>query len=188
MILTGLTIELRPVERRYIDLFLRWFNNPEVCQYTLRTRPLTREEEEEWLNKLHQRQGDVVFIVAEKGREEPIGTCGLHRISATNRGAELGIVIGEKDCWGRGFGTEAMNLLCEYGFQVLNLHRIGLSVYEYNARGIRCYEKVGFRIEGRLREARFWNGRYWETVQMGLLENEWRSRREASCNAAVGGC
>ena len=64
-----------------------------------------------------------------------------------------------------------------FGFNQLNLNRIGLEVYEYNERACRCYEKVGFRKEGRQRDGRFWDGRYWDVLQYGLLANEWRNRR-----------
>src|SRR6267378_3834328 len=68
-----------------------------------------------------------------------------------NRSGELGIALGRRDCWGKGFGTDAVRTLCRWGFAELNLHRVHLKVYEDNPRGIACYEKVGFRQEGRLR-------------------------------------
>lgn len=64
-------------------------------------------------------------------------------------------------------------MLCGYGFEILNLNRIGLSVFEYNERGRRCYEKVGLRVEGRRRQAKYWRGRYWDALEMGLLASEW---------------
>lgn len=179
MFLQGERLYLRPPEREHLDLLLRWFNDPEVTQYVLRYRPLGRAEEEEWLAKVNRSPEEMVLLIVAREGDVPIGTCGLHRIGLPNRNAELGIAIGEKAYWNRGFGREAMNLLCGYGFQTLNLHRIGLSVYEYNHRGVRCYERVGFRPEGRRREARFWNGRYWDVLEMGLLAREWRGQVDA---------
>lgn len=172
----GERIYLRAPEKGDIDLFLKWINDPEIHRFVLRYRPLGREEEEEWLAGLPKRQEDVVFVIVRKEKDEPIGSCGLHRISLPNRSAELGITIGEKRYWSQGYGREAMGLLCGYGFESLNLNRIGLSVYEYNPRGQRCYEKLGFRIEGRRRQARFWDGRYWDVLEMGLLVEEWHNR------------
>jgi len=177
--LKGERVGLRAPEREHIDLFLKWFNDLDILQYVLRVRPMGRAEEEEWLAGLSKRPDDLVFVIAALEGGVPIGSCGLHRISASNRSAELGIVIGEKENWNRGYGREAMNLLCGYGFGVLNLNRIGLSVYEYNVRGIRCYERVGFRPEGRRRAARFWDGRYWDILEMGLLASEWKAGRES---------
>jgi len=177
--LKGERVGLRAPEREHIDLFLKWFNDLDILQYVLRVRPMGRAEEEEWLAGLSKRPDDLVFVIAALEGGVPIGSCGLHRISASNRSADLGIVIGEKENWNRGFGREAMNLLCGYGFGVQNLNRIGLSVYEYNVRGIRCYERVGFRLEGRRRAARFWDGRYWDILEMGLLASEWKAGRES---------
>jgi len=176
--LKGERVGLRAPEREHIDLFLRWFNDLEILRYVLRIRPMGRAEEEEWFANLSKRPEDLVFVIVAIEGGAPIGSCGLHRISASNRSAELGIVIGEKEYWNRGYGREAMGLLCRYGFEALNLNRIGLSVYEYNVRGIRCYERAGFRLEGRRRVARFWEGRYWDILEMGLLEAEWRAGRE----------
>jgi len=178
MFLKGDRVGLRPPQRESIDSYLAWMSDLDILQFILRVRPMGRAEEEEWFVNLSKRPDDVVFEIVSREGGVPIGSCGLHRISASNRSAELGIVIGEKEYWNRGFGREAMNLLCGYGFGVLNLNRIGLSVYDYNARGIRCYERVGFRHEGRRRAARFWNGKYWDILEMGLLESEWRSARE----------
>ncbi len=188
MFLSGERLRLRAPEREHIDGFLRWLNNPEVYRFIQRYKPLGRIEEEELISNAHKRPEDVLFAIELKEREGvglPIGCCGLHRLNLPNRSAELGIVIGEKEYWGRGYGREAMNLLCGYGFQMLNLNRLGLSVYEYNARAIRCYEHVGFKIEGRKREGRFWDGRYWDIVEMGLLAREWRERQQADLPAAV---
>ena len=173
-------LRLRAPEREHIECFVRWLNEREVVQYIQRFRPLSRIEEEELLASAHKRPEEVLFVIEARepgGVGRPIGCCGLHRISLPNRSAELGIIIGEEEFRGRGFGREVMNLLCEYGFQVLNLNRIGLEVYEYNARAVRCYERAGFQHEGRRREARFWNGRHWDSLQMGILAAEWRRER-----------
>ena len=93
------------------------------------------------------------------------------------RHAAFGITIGCKDAWGKGHGTEATRLVVGHAFQVLNLNRVWLYVYEFNPRGIRVYEKVGFRTEGRLRQDAFRDGRYWDTIVMGLLRDEWEARQ-----------
>jgi RimJ/RimL family protein N-acetyltransferase len=176
--LNGERVGLRPPQRENIDAYLAWMNDLDVLQYLLRIRPMGRAEEEEWFDSLSKRPDDVVFEIVSLEKNAPIGACGLHKISGSNRSAEIGISIGDKSLWGRGLGREAMGLLCRYGFDVLNLNRIGLNVYAYNQRGIRCYERVGFKHEGRRRAARFWNGKYWDILEMGLLESEWRSARE----------
>jgi len=178
MFLKGERIGLRHPQKGSIHAYLKWMNDLDVLQYILRIRPMSLAEEEEWFANLHKRPEDVIFEIASLESGAPIGSCGFHKISASNRSAELGILIGDKSLWGKGYGREAMGILCRYGFDVLNLNRIGLQVYEYNVRGIRCYERVGFKHEGRRRAARFWNGKYWDSLEMGLLESEWRSARE----------
>lgn len=180
MLLQGARVRLIPPDRRHIDDLLRWMNDPEIWSFIRRDRPLGRVEEEEWFAGLHKRPGDVPFIIGLSDGGQAIGSCGFHGLGSPNGSAELGIAIGEREYWSRGFGLEAMELLCEYGFQVQNLHRIGLSVFDYNVRGVRCYEKAGFRLEGRRREARFWEGRYHDILEMGLLASEWRERREVA--------
>jgi RimJ/RimL family protein N-acetyltransferase len=179
MFLKGERVGLRHPRAENLEAYLAWLNDLDVLQYVMRVRPMGRAEEEEWLANLHKRPDDLVLEIALLESGEAIGSCGFHRISSSNRSAGLGILIGDKSYWGRGYGREAMKLLCGYGFDLLNLNRIGLSVYAYNERAIRCYERVGFRHEGRRREARFWNGKYWDILDMGILESEWRSVRES---------
>ena len=89
------------------------------------------------------------------------------------RRAEIGIVVGEKSEWSKGLGTDTVRLVLCYAFQELGLNRVELTTDEDNARAIRCYEKVGFKPEGRLRQDRFQEGRYVDTVIMGLLREEY---------------
>jgi RimJ/RimL family protein N-acetyltransferase len=170
----GERVYLRPVELEDMELFLAWMNDPEIHQYLARFKPLNRCEEKEWLEKLHTRPGECVFGIALKEGDRLIGTCGLRQAELPHRAADLGIAIGEPAFHGKGYGAEAMRLLLAYGFDTLGLHRIGLFVYANNARGIRCYEKCGFRREGVKREARWWNGRWWDVLEYGILEHEWR--------------
>jgi RimJ/RimL family protein N-acetyltransferase len=106
-----------------------------------------------------------------------IGSTGLHEIDYKNRHAVFGIVIGEKEAWGKGYGTEVTALITGYAFETLNLNRVGLEVYEDNERGIKAYERVGFTREGVLRQAMYREGRYWNKIVMSILREEWEARR-----------
>lgn len=108
-----------------------------------------------------------------------IGQCGLSHFNeyhATGRVSELGIGIGDRDYWGKGYGREAIALLLEYGFRHWNLHRIWLRTHAANERAIRCYTACGFVEEGRLRQHEWRNGRYVDTVLMGILQPEWEAQ------------
>lgn len=173
----GQRIYLRPPETEDMDLFLAWMNDPELHQYFLRFAPLGRAEEKEWLENLHKRENEYHFAIALKEGDRLIGNCTLRCGLRPHRAADLGIGIGDKRYQSQGYGAEAMQLLLAYGFDTLNLHRVGLHVYAYNSRAIRCYEKCGFRHEGTQREARWWAGRWWDILEYGILEEEWRKAK-----------
>jgi RimJ/RimL family protein N-acetyltransferase len=104
-----------------------------------------------------------------------VGNCGLIDIDWQNRSAEMGILIGEKQYWNQGFGSKAMRLLLKHGFENLNLHRLWLRVFETNQRAIRSYEKAGFTLEGKFREAQFLDGKYVDVMIMSMLHSGWQS-------------
>jgi RimJ/RimL family protein N-acetyltransferase len=167
----GLTTRLRRIERTDIPTFVRWFSDPAVREFLLINRPISMAEEELWFEQqLKDQDSELFAIETHDGRH--IGNIGLHRLNRLHQSAELGIVIGEKECWGHGYGSDAIRTLLRFAFDELNLHRIYLKVYEDNARGIRAYEKCGFRHEGRLREAIYRKGRYYDELLMSVLRYE----------------
>lgn len=126
----------------------------------------------EWFSK---EQDQRMFIIRELATDQPIGFVGLDGNNWVAGDAWVGIGIGESACWGRGYGTEAMRLILAYGFRELNLHRVSLSVFEYNPRGYKSYLKAGFREEGRERQWIKRDGRYWDMIYMGILRQEWEA-------------
>jgi len=174
--LKGERITLGPVKREYIESYLKWFNDPEITRYLSMFRPFTRMMEEDWIENLKNRDDTIVFAIIipdENNVEKLIGNCGLHAIDWKNRVAEVGITIGEKEYQSKGYGTEAMEILLEYGFKTVNLNRIQLRVYEFNSRAINSYNKIGFVNEGRMRQAIFINGEYHDVIFMSILQEEW---------------
>jgi RimJ/RimL family protein N-acetyltransferase len=179
--LKGENVLLRPIKRSDISCFLRWFNDPEMVQYLDMYLPMTEMSEEKFIEDLGttRARSDIIFVVEaiEGESSKPIGNCGLHSISPKDHNATFGIIIGEKDYWGRGYGVEAARLLINYGFQQLNLHRISSTAIAYNDRSIKLHKKLGFREEGRLRQAMFKNGQYHDRVEFGILGEEWKGLR-----------
>ena len=174
-IVQGDHVFLRAVEMSDLDRCLRWVADSEVTQYLLIGRfPINRLREEEWLSNLYKSQSAVHFAVCKVEDSAHIGVCALHDIDWVDRFATLGILIGDKGHWGRGLGTEAIGLLGDYAFKVLNLNRLELAVFDFNDRATRSYTKLGFHSEGRLRSKRFKNGRYCDEILMGVLAPEWR--------------
>jgi len=132
----------------------------------------------EWAEKQLQESGDTTywFMIRTLEDDRLLGDIGLEVTGWNQRNAFVGLGIGPREFWGRGYGTEAMELALQYGFLELNLHRVMLNVFEYNPRAIRSYEKSGFQHEGRIREALFREGKRWDLLFMGILRTEWMKK------------
>ena len=170
------TVRLRAIERQDLPLFVAWLNDPEVRQNLLVNIPLSQAQEDGWFERTLTRPLEEQPLGIEVRTPEGwrlVGNCSFFDLDWRNRCCEIGIFIGDKEFWGRGYGTQVMRLMLNYGFNTLNLNRIYLRVYESNPRGIRCYEKAGFRHEGRLRQAIFQDGRYIDLLMMGIIRSEW---------------
>jgi len=174
--LKGELINLREVEKRDLDEIMKWVNKKEINKYlSYFLYPVSREEEEKFLEKaMSQNDAEKNLVIETKGGEY-LGQINLHNIDWKNRNAELGIVIGKEDYWSKGYGTDAIKTLLDYAFHQLNIYKIYLRVFEYNQRGIRCYQKCGFKEEGRLRKGHFYEGTFYDVIVMGLLKDEFES-------------
>lgn len=175
--LTGTAVVLRALEREDAPRLQLWINDPEVTRTLQVHRPMSLAAEEGFIERSASSEHDVVVGIVERATDQLIGTAGLHRIDFRNRHAGFGIAIGDKQKWGKGYGTETTFLVARYAFDTLNLNRLWLHVYDSNPAGIRCYEKVGFKREGVLRQDHFGEGRYADTIVMGLLRDEWKPPR-----------
>ena len=173
----GTKVYLRPLARDDAPLLAQWINDPEVTRTLLMYRPMSLHAEEAWIASLGTSPDEVVLGIALKHSDALIGSTGLHRIDWKNRHASFGILIGVKDEWGKGYGTEATTLMTAYAFETLNLNRVWLQVYDNNARGRRVYEKVGFQTEGVLRQETYRQGRYFDAFIMAILRQDWEQRK-----------
>lgn len=181
--LRGELVYLRPAAREDLALFVRWFADAETARGLMLRAPFSEAAEEQWFTDMVGRQGktDYHFVICRLTDHQPIGTAGLHGLDLENGVAEFGISIGEKSEWNRGFGTDALHAICDFGFGELRLNRIELEVYASNPRARRSYEKAGFVLEGTLRERHFAEGRHEDVLIMSLLRSEWaaQDRRRA---------
>jgi len=169
----GKRVRLRAYREDDLKNALAAMNNAAVTRYLKFMQPMSQASEREWLERSMRGEHPNQFNLAvESNDSEFIGSVGLMNIDQRNRDAELGILIGRPDDWGKGFGTEAALLMLRHGFEEMNLHRIHLRVYDYNVRGIKSYVKLGFKEEGRLRQAHFRHGGWHDIVIMGILADE----------------
>lgn len=176
--LIGERIILREYTKEDLPYMRKWVNDMEITQYlsNIFLYPHTLNETENFLNAMLQgNSGFKGFIIAEKETEKYIGQIDLIKIDWVNRVGTLGIVIGTKENLSKGYGTEAIKLIQEFAFNKLNLNKLDLEVRAYNERAIRCYEKCGFKEEGRIRENFFTDGKYTDTLFMGILKREYEA-------------
>jgi RimJ/RimL family protein N-acetyltransferase len=172
----GERIRLRSIERGDLPHYVEWLNDPEVIEGLVMNVPFSLDDETRWFENLANRPAEERPLAIEIRDGEGwklIGSCGFHEIDWKGRAAEVGIAIGHKASWNQGYGTETMRLMLQYGFETLNLNRIFLRVYEYNRRAVRSYEKAGFVLEGRMRQARYHAGKYHDEYIMSVLRSEW---------------
>ena len=157
----GRLVTLRRHRQENLPHVVRWYRDPELARLTrYQTRPMPLEEIESFFRNRLLSAEALAYAIHVRGNERLIGVTTFSALDPDNGSALFHITIGEPDCWGRGFGTETVTLMLGHAFEKLGLHRVGLSVFAFNERAIRSYEKAGFREEGRLREAVWRDGRW----------------------------
>jgi RimJ/RimL family protein N-acetyltransferase len=170
--LEGGLVRLRAYERVDADTMNELFSDPNVLGGIGSVRfPQGVAGFNEFLDGVRDSATTAAFAIETLSGRSPVGGCGLEEIESAVRAATLGIWIG-KPYWGRGFGTDATRTLCRFGFRYMNLHRIELNVFAWNASAVRAYEKVGFRMEGTRRRSAFHAGVHTDSYVMGLLDEE----------------
>ena len=172
----GDLVALGPLRRDLLSLYQRWINDLRTMR-TLGVPPLpmTSEKEQEWYDRQSKTEDDVPFTIYERESLRPIGNTGLHGVDHRNRTATFGILIGEFECRGKGYGTETTRLMLDYAFTALGLHNVMLTVFAFNPAGIKAYERAGFKEIGRRRESRMMGGRLWDEIYMDCLSSEFES-------------
>jgi RimJ/RimL family protein N-acetyltransferase len=182
--LEGRSVVLRRHVPEDLPTVTRWYRDPELARLTrYQTRPMSPAEVERFFRTRLLSADALAYAIVERRLGQPIGFTTFSALDADNGSVLFHITIGERGAWGRGLGTETAELMLGHAFERLGLHRVGLSVFSFNTRAIRSYEKVGFRVEGRLRDAILRDGRYWDEIQMGILRDEWLTRRRAGAAA-----
>ena len=169
--LVGDRIYLSPRNSEDVEKFTEWLNDFETTDYTGRSGILTTlDGERKYLEENSNPEATFVIVTLEDNKM--IGTVSLEDINWINRTATLGIFIGDKEFRSKGYGTEAIRLILEYGFKYMNLYNIKLDLMEFNERALKCYQKCGFKEYGRRRKCKFVNGKYYDSISMDILADE----------------
>jgi RimJ/RimL family protein N-acetyltransferase len=177
--ITGERVALRRHVPANLAAYRRWYGDPEVARLIgYRSTPMPAAQIDRFFQARAIGPDALALAIHIRTTERLVGTCAFSQLDGDNGSALFHITIGEKDAWGQGYGREATELMLEHAFSRLRLHRVALSVFAFNERAIRAYDKAGFVLEGRSRESIWRDGRYWDELQMSVLEAEWQVRRD----------
>ena len=179
----GPRVRLVPLDReRHLDNYVRWFNDPEVTRWLSNYLPLSRLAEEAFFERVARFETDIVWAVLdEHGRH--IGGTGLHGIDWPNRMATSGIVLGEKDVWGHGYGGEVMQVRTAWAFEELGLHRIESACFAGNVASARCLARAGYRQMGTARRKWWRRGEWHDCYLWEILDEDYFARRAGGASS-----
>jgi len=172
--LVGQKLYLRSLEESDIsEEYVGWLNNYEVTRYLETGKvPTTSETIHKYLESFRGSSNDIIFAIIDRETEQHIGNVTLNRINWIHRTADTGLMIGEKDFWGKGYAFEAWSLIIEYAFQRLGLRKIIAGSVDSNVASIAVLKKLGFKVEGTFRQEFLVDGEYRDGVRLGLLKEE----------------
>lgn len=168
-----MSIKLEPIDKIGVETLYVWQNDINVKYPLMGFRfPVQKKAIEEWLEALRKDNGvnRVVYGIFEDG--QGVGMVSLHDIDHISRKCMFGIYVADQDKRGKGIGSKAMNLILDFAFNGIGLHRVGLEVLDSNENAISLYHKVGFHDEGMKRQAYFVNSKFIDIRLMSILYNE----------------
>ena len=161
-------VYLSPINVEDTEKYVKWLNDKRINQYlTIYNRLVSLTGEKEFLEK--EGKKEFMLAIIKKENDELIGNIGLDTLDYKNGRATLGIFIGEEENLSKGYGSEAINLMVKYGFEVLRLHTINLKVFDDNPRAQKAYTKCGFKICGTYHESLYRDGKYHDEIVMEII-------------------
>lgn len=177
-LLTGKKVRLTSVQEADLKIINQWYQDTEFMRLFDGTpaRPRTQEQTKKWFETDMQADNNYYFAIRPTMNDDIIGIVDISSIMWNHGTGWLAIAIGDDTLRGQGYGTEAMELVLDFAFRELNLHRIQLTVFEYNTAAIALYEKLGFTREGAHREFLHRDGKRYDMILFGILRHEWEGR------------
>lgn len=183
--LWGEKVYLRPLNGDDAELYYEMFYGTEVRRLTGTQKHITKGQITAYIERKAGDDSGVLLLIARVDTDEVIGDIAIQDIDRNNRTANMRIAIGDQAHQGQGYGREALLLMLDYGFGILNLHRMELEVFTYNKRAEHVYESIGFVREGVRRQVLFYNHEYHDAILMSMLESEYRERYWSSGTAGL---
>lgn len=171
----GDKVKLRAYKKEDIPLACEYMNDSETKKLLVNNIPfpMSLEQEEKWFEGLAGLKDTYNFAIEALEEGKYIGGCGINSINWLSRIVTVGIFIGDKNYWGKGYGTDAMKVLLRFIFEQMNMNKVKLNVFGFNQRAKRSYEKCGFKVEGVLKQEIFRDGQYYDDYAMAILFEEW---------------
>jgi RimJ/RimL family protein N-acetyltransferase len=173
-ILSGENINLRPITSDDAPAMFASLSDAESMRLTGTQQTFTLAQVEQYCVRVAQADDRIDYAITLKDDSSYIGEVVLNEIDWTNRSANFRIALASSAYFGKGYGTEATQLILKHGFETLNLHRIELEVYDFNPRAQHVYEKAGLVLEGVRRDVLLWDGVYQSAIVMSMLRDEWK--------------
>lgn len=177
-ILKGKKVILKPMTLKDAPNFVHWFNDEAVTKFLGRQNTgITLNEEKKYIKKIARNKEQISWSIYTKEGIH-IGSTDLHSLNLNNKKTDWGIIIGDKDYWNQGYGQDVLATILKYCFNTLKLNRFGLSVYNGNIAGIKCYKKCGLKKEGIKRQSIYRYGKYWDEIIMSILKSEYKKLKK----------
>ena len=173
--LEGQKTRLRAYTRDDLPLRRAFLNDTDLHRlvYPAIPFPSRPEDQEQWYESLDAKSREQYsFAIETRDSTEYIGCCTVYDIDLKNRLASVGLFIG-KEHWRKGYGSDALRVILRFCFREINLNKVALKTYSFNTPAIQCFEKLGFKTEGVLRQELFRDGQFHDTLAMGVLRSEW---------------
>ena len=177
--LTSQRVTLKPLTESDMPYFVKWYSDPEILRLNCEVEPWTPEKFTQWYRNICHDANKVWFTIVVNANQRVIGDAGLLRMFTPWKTTDMGVVIGEKDMWRQGYGTDAGRRLLQYAFDDLGFHRVAIVVMGFNTRALRFWTRLGFQQEGVWRDGYYCDNQYSDSIMMSILEDEYRQKYDS---------
>ena len=162
---------LREIKKTDLSKCIKWLHDPEITKFLSNDiKNVTEEEETRWFESVKRSNNDIVFSIIIRDSQEYIGNCSLNKIDWIHKTCRMGIFIGDKEFWNKGFGTLAIKVLIDFALNKIGMNKIELIVYEYNHRAMKVYKNCGFATVSTIKHHHLYNHRYWDAYLMEYIK------------------
>lgn len=175
----GNQIDLRPLEEQDLHTVAEWRNQREVRRSFFTSSLIAYSGQKKWFEHYMQDHTKEIFVAINKETDTPVGMISLYNINYRDHNAEIGsTIVGDSSMWGKGIGTEMISMMLDYAFTDLGLNRVYAYALDFNKGSIRAKQKCGFLIEGTLRQSSYKEGRFCDTILLGITRTDWNKLLE----------